>query len=573
MSNNLEIKLGQYSSKGKKSINQDFYGALFPDEPKLSTKGIAIAIADGISSSPISQIAAQTSIKSFLSDYYCTSDSWSVKNSAQRVISATNSWAYAQTKRSQYAFDREKGYVCTFSALIIKGAHAHIFHIGDSRIYRIRNGAIKQLTDDHRLIISSEQNYLSRAIGMDKNIEIDYRAIKIERGDYFIMLTDGIYNFIGRQELVNILENHQDNLDIAARKITQKALKNGSDDNLTIQIAQIINFNENISSGILSDDKLPFLPYNILREGNIVDGYKILRAINIGGKSHVYLAISKKTGQKVCLKTPSTQMQGDDGFLQKFMMEEWVASRVDSDNIVKPIILSDKSYIYNVFEYAKGKSLAQWIIDNPYPDIEDVRLIIEQIAKALRAFHRKEMVFQDLHPKNIIIDNDNMIKIVDFGSVKIAGIEEASGTIVNEQILGSLQYSAPEIILGGGSFRRSDYFSLGVIAYQMLTGKFPYGSKLAKLRSKSQLRKITYKKAYNDKYEIAEWIDGALKKATHLDPYKRYDSLSEFILDLRRPNKEFLKTGDRPLLDKNPVMFWQLSSLILFLIIIYLLVS
>src|SRR5256886_7097301 len=117
MSGELKISIGQYSDKGRKEINQDFHGALIPKEPLLSMKGIAIVLADGISSSNVSQIAAESAVKSFLTDYYCTSESWSIKTSAQRVIAATNSWLHAQTRRSRYAYDKDRGYGCTLSAM------------------------------------------------------------------------------------------------------------------------------------------------------------------------------------------------------------------------------------------------------------------------------------------------------------------------------------------------------------------------------------------------------------------------------------------------------------------------
>src|SRR5580698_5193138 len=119
MPRELQISIGQHSDKGRKQINQDFHGALIPTEPLLSLKGISIVLADGISSSNVSQIASETAVKSFLTDYYCTSDSWSVKTSAQRVIAATNSWLHAQTQRSSDPDEKDKGYVCTLSALVI----------------------------------------------------------------------------------------------------------------------------------------------------------------------------------------------------------------------------------------------------------------------------------------------------------------------------------------------------------------------------------------------------------------------------------------------------------------------
>ena len=173
----LRISLGQCSDKGRKPANQDFHGALIPEEPLLSLKGITIVLADGISTSEVSAIASESAVKSFLTDYYCTSDSWSVKTSAQRVIAATNSWLHAQTRQSQYLYDRDRGYVCTLSAMVIKSTTAHIFHIGDARIYRVVGRGLEQLTEDHRVVVSSQQSYLGRALGINPQVEIDYRAL------------------------------------------------------------------------------------------------------------------------------------------------------------------------------------------------------------------------------------------------------------------------------------------------------------------------------------------------------------------------------------------------------------
>ena len=196
MPRELRISVGQHSDKGRKEINQDFHGVLIPKEPLLGMKGIAVVLADGISSSNVSQVASESAVKSFLTDYYCTSESWSVKTSAQRVLAATNSWLNAQTRRSQFLYEKDKGYVCTFSAMVIKSTTAHLFHVGDSRIYRVAGQALEQLTEDHRVIVSSEQSYLSRALGINPQIEIDYRTLQIETGDVFLLATDGVYEHV-----------------------------------------------------------------------------------------------------------------------------------------------------------------------------------------------------------------------------------------------------------------------------------------------------------------------------------------------------------------------------------------
>src|SRR5256885_463154 len=155
----LRVSVGQCSDRGRKSVNQDFFGFRAPAEPQLSAKGIAIALADGIGSSEVSQVASEFAVMGFLDDYYCTSDAWSVKKSVERVLAATNSWLHSRTQQSPYRNDMDRGYVCTLSALVIKSTTAHVFHVGDTRIYRVQGDALEQLTQDHRVRVSSTQSY------------------------------------------------------------------------------------------------------------------------------------------------------------------------------------------------------------------------------------------------------------------------------------------------------------------------------------------------------------------------------------------------------------------------------
>lgn len=562
MPGQLAISIGQHSDKGRKEVNQDFHGALIPEEPLLSLKGIAVVLADGISTSEVSAIASESAVKSFLTDYYCTSDSWSVKTSAQRVIAATNSWLHAQTRQSQYLYDKDRGYVCTLSAMVIKSTTAHIFHIGDARIYRVVARGLEQLTEDHRVVVSSQQSYLGRALGINPQVEIDYRAVAIEKGDLFLLATDGVYEHVGSRFVAETTSGHASDLDRAAAAIVEEAKRRGSSDNLTVQIVRIDALPDSESGEIVRQaTELPCPPLPEARA--VLDGYQIVREIHGSSRSHIYLAVDSADDALVALKIPSIDLRGDPAYLQRFMMEEWVARRVTSAHVLKPRTQSRRqNYLYVVTEFVDGQTLTQWMIDNPRPDLETVRGIVEQIAQGLQAFHRLEMLHQDLRPENIMIDKTGTAKIIDFGSVRIAGITDNGGD--PHDILGTAQYTAPEYFLGEGGSQRSDIFSLGVIAYQMLTGRLPYGAQVARTRTKSQQKKLRYKTVLNDNRDIPAWVDGALKKAVHPDPYQRYDELSEFIFDLRHPNKKFLEATAKPLIERDPLLFWKCLSAILF---------
>lgn len=570
MKNSLQVSIGQYSNKGRKEINQDFNDLFIPKDHLLTTKGIAVALADGISSSKVSQEASKLSVVNFLQDYYATSESWSVETSASSVINAINSWLYSQNRKDLYHLDKDKGYVCTFSTMILKSAMAHIFHVGDVRIYKLRNNEFEQLTTDHRVWISEDKSYLGRALGIDSKLNIDYEKVPVLEDDIFIFATDGVYEFVDNVFISDSIKRYENDLDAVAKIIIEKAYDNGSGDNLTVQLIKVDKLpNKDIKEIQNHLYERPIPPY--LEEGEEFDGYKLIRKISASSRSHVFMACDIETNTKVVIKVPSTEMQEDVEFLENFLVEEWISKRINNTHVLKPFISNRKSkFLYIVTQFIDGITLTQWMIDNPKPSLDEVRDIVEQISKGLLAFHRLEMIYKDLRPANIMIDKNGVVKIIDFGAVSIKGLSEVDTYIKQYNLRGTAQYSAPEYFLGEEGSYKSDIFSLGVIAYEMLSKKFPYGMNIPKTRTKSAQNKLVYESLY-PKQPI--WIDESLKKALSIDPTKRYSELSEFLFDLKTPNQKFLNKTKPPLIKEHPEKFWQGVSLLLFIIIVVLLIK
>ena len=386
--------------------------------------------------------------------------------------------------------------------------------------------------------MSSEESYLSRALGVNPQIEIDYRMLKVEAGDVFVLATDGVAEHVGARFVAGTIRDNADDLDRAAGMIVQEAFRNDSPDNLTVQIVRIDEVPHGEASELFG--QAPELPLPPLLEARMVfDGYRIVRELHSSSRSHIYLAVDTDNDTMVVLKIPSIDLRGDPAYLKRFMMEEWVARRINSAHVLKPCPQSRKrNHLYVAMEFIEGQTLKQWIIDNPRPDLETIRGIVEQIARGLQAFHRMEMLHQDLRPDNIMIDKTGTVKIIDFGSTRVRGVIEAAPSTNPDDILGTMQYTAPEYFLGESGSSRSDVFSLGVIAYQMLTGRLPYGAEVAKARTKSRQRKLRYASALDDDRALPAWIDEVLNKAVHPDPTTRYEEPSELAFALRHPDKD-----------------------------------
>ena len=563
----LQISLGQYSTAGAKSENQDFHGALEPEGADRATKGIALAIADGISTSRLGATAAETAVKSFLTDYYCTSEAWSVQTSAERVIAATNSWMHAQNARRR---PREEGenreqaaLICTFSALVLKSRSAHLFHVGDGRIARLAGGALEPLTEPHRVDLGGGESYLGRALGANRSVEIDHRQVPLQPGELFMLSTDGVHDFVGAARTLELIESAAD-LTQAAHAIAEEALAQGSGDNLTVQLVRI----ESLPNGEVDElfgSGLGLPPAPRLTPGDRFEGYEILREVHTGSRSHVYLARDEEDGAQVALKVPSTEHAGDERELAALLLEEWVTRRVSHRNLLGAAPQRrPRRHVYAVAPFVEGQTLESWMAAHPRPELTPVRGIVGQLAAGLLALHRREMLHRDLRPRNVMIDLGGTVRIIDFGSAEVAGLGEFAPEAAKQALFaGTVQYAAPELFLGEPATPRSDLFSLGVMAYQMLTGALPYGTAVAGATTLTAQRRLRYRPAGELNPDVPGWIDAALAKAVAVDPAKRYGELSEFTYDLSHPNAALTEFAPRPLVERGGARHWRIAAFVL----------
>ena len=567
MNKKLKVSIGQYSSAGIKPQNQDFHGVYIPEGHALSSKGIACAIADGISSSNVSHIAAETAVSSFLSDYYSTSDAWSTQTSAARVIRATNSWLYAQTQQSRGRFDKDQGYVCTFSALILKQNRVHIFHAGDSRIYRIQGQSIEQLTADHRVCLSSTEHYLSRALGADHRIDVDYQQFEVCEDDYFILMTDGVYEFIDMQLISEMLQQ-QPYLDLIAKSIVELALSRGSQDNLSIQIIKVEQLPEEKSFQMKPDVLFP----QQLSHGDLFEGYRIDKILHQNHRSSLYLAHDETTQHQLVIKTLSVDLQDDQKAVEQFQLEDWVSKRLKHENLLQCYPhKGSKKFLFQSYEYLQGESLSRWLHRQKTDlSLEQLLPVIEQVSKALNAMHRLEMLHQDVRPENVMLlePADAMkVKLIDYGSTAVRGLVELNPKHADVP-LGTLAFMAPEYFIGHSPSVKSDQFSLAVMSYYLLTRQLPYGTDLARCKTEKALKQVRYHSLHEYRPDLPHALDSIFKKALSISPEQRYEALSAFIYDLKHPELKFQKSGPRPLIEKHPVTFWQCCTAILFILLL-----
>lgn len=555
--NQLQVDIGSHSIQGLKDNNEDAVGFFVPEEPSvLEGKGIVLAVADGVSSAEAGKEASETAITRFLSDYYQTPDTWSVKHSGQKILSSINLTLF---KRSHEFASEEKGYLTTFTALVLKSRLAHFFHAGDSRAYLLRGNEFKQLTRDHVASIGSGRSFLARAMGMDNSIQIDYSQFTLEADDILLVTSDGIHDFLTEEKIIELMSD-KSSCQSRIEALVKTAFDNGSDDNISGSLCQIASLpNESLDDYNSKLTRLPFPPP--LDEGIKLDGYKVVKELFASSRSQLYLVEDTETGEQIVMKTPSINFEEDTGYIDRFIQEEWIGKRIDSDHVVKIIKQQrPRTCLYYLMEYVQGISLDKWMEQNHFPKPKVAFNLVEQIAQGLAAFHKMETIHQDLKPGNILVDKNNQIKVVDFGSVFVAGLAEVFIPLEHEGVLGTATYSDPKYLLGKNTGVQGDLYALATITYEIFTGKLPYGDKIEECQTAFEYDRLRYISATEENPIIPMWFDRTLERGVSFDLERRYNNIPEFIQDLKKPNPIYLLDDPKVTKNKSQVLFWQLLS-------------
>ncbi|TMP29086.1 serine/threonine protein kinase [Pseudoalteromonas rubra] len=566
---NIRVQVGVKTTAGIKDINEDAAGFLIPQDSYLSkVKGLAFCIADGVSSAEAGKEASETAVTRFLSEYFKTPDTWSVSRCGEQVLSAINLRLYR--KSHQFKQDN-KGYLTTLSCLLLKGVHGHLFHVGDSRVFRLRSDSFEQLTADHVTHLGQGKSFLSRALGMDNNIHIDYSNFELKEGDCYLLTTDGVHDFIPTAALIRALSSSVPASDIASSLCAQ-AQTNGSDDNISCVVLRVKSLPHQDDNEFNADlTRLPFPPP--LEAGMKLDGYRVIEEIFASPRSQLYLVEDEKSGQHYAMKTPSMNFEDDVHYIDRFLKEKWIGSRIDSPYVVKIIQHNrPRTALYYLMEHLEGLSLDHWLAKNTPLKPKHAIAIVKDIAKGLQAFHDNDAIHQDLKPGNIMIMKDGSVKLVDFGSVFVAGVAELYRPIEHIGALGTASYSDPNYLVGKNSAIQGDVYSLATICYELFTGHLPYGDKVETCTSMFDYDKLRYQSATKYNPVIPVWFDKALQKGVSFDLTTRYQTIDALLEDLTKPNPLFLKPEPEPK-EASSLVFWKLVSgfwFITLILVIYL---
>ncbi|WP_194724429.1 bifunctional protein-serine/threonine kinase/phosphatase [Noviherbaspirillum malthae] len=563
----LSISAGHASQTGVRERNEDFVGMVTPAEPDLSTKGLVAAVADGVSGNAGGREASEYTVRGLLADYYATPDTWPVTQAMDKVIKAINSWV-----QHQGSIRRElAGMATTLTAVVLRGTYYYFAHVGDTRLYLLRGGALTRLTTDHVWDRPEMQHVLTRAIGLDSRIAIDHGMGELRERDVFLLASDGVWGWMSEYDITHALSAvamDQSDPHAAASALVDAALAAGSSDNCSALVLKVASLPEaNLRDALSGSQQLPLPPK--LKPGQAIDGYEVEDIIHASQATLLYRVREPKSQRQLVLKTLHPDRANDAQERSAFAHEEWLAKRVVARFFPQVIVPEQKNYLYYLSTWHEGATLQQMLDAGTHFTAPEVVAHGEKLVRAIGALHRRSIIHRDIKPGNVHLGADGELRVLDLG-VALSGLEKDDG--IQAPQAGTPSFLAPEQFDNAPPSRQTDVYAAGVTLYFMLTRHYPYGE------IEPFQRPRFGEPAPPGRYrpDVPAWLDSVLLKAVARDPSDRYETAEEFLLALERgaSNPVPVKTVT-PLAKRDPAGLWRAVaaiSIVLNLLLLYLLV-
>lgn len=560
-SGSLRISTGIASERGRRPDNQDF-AAVYEGTPlERMNHGIVAAVADGVGGAKGGRVAAELAVRSLIDGYYSQPDTIGAVNAACRAIDGYNRWLNAQGQIDP----KLEGAATTLTAVILRGRRAHVLHAGDSRAWHFRDGVLTRLTEDHVLPQPDLRHVLFRALGIEFHVRLDEHSQPIAEHDRILITSDGVHASLSERTIAGLLEQRK-SAEADAAALVQAALAAGSQDNATAVVIDIVSLPAPDQATISTiAEGLPVLPPP--QVGESVDGFRLERLLGEGRYTRLFLARDGKDGPELVLKFPKPAVLSESGARLAFTREAIVGARVHSPFVAEVIDVprERQSRLYVAMPYYAGETLEQRISRYPLSIAAGVSVAVK-LARGVAALHRLNIVHRDIKPENVILTDDGGLRLIDLGVARLPRVEEFEA----REIPGTPSYMAPELYDGEPGSEASDQFALGVTLYRMFTGRYPYGE--IEAFSRPKFGKPVPPSRHRP--DMPAWLESALLRAVSVDPAERFGDVVELLRTLEDGGARAIGTpAPLSLYERNPLRFWQIVSLLLFVALMVALAS
>ena len=541
----LQVAVGYSSLTGPRERNEDYCGVATPDGQMLEDKGILATVADGIGGHKGGREAAEYTVRGLLADYFATPDTWGVPRAIETVSAALNRWVIAEAGRNAEL----AGMATTLSALVLRGRRYYTAHIGDSRIYRLQEGMLQPLTVDHTWEHPELKNVLSRAIGLDPRVLMDFADGELAADDRFLLVSDGVWGVLPDALMTEVLLDHPEP-QAAAAALASLALAHGGHDNATAVIIDVLALPDaGLRDSLESDAGLP-LPSR-LKVGHRIDGLLVEEILHDARETLLYRVTNARNGQQLVLKTLQPGMNGDSAATTALLMEAWRARRVVSPFFPQIVPVEHKSCLYYLMTWHPGATLQARLDGGQHFPVGEVVRLGVALLKAIAALHRLDIVHRDIKTDNIHLGQDGVLRILDLGVAISLGERKADEPIGRA---GTPSYMAPELFANPEPQFGHDLYAVGVTLYHLLTRKYPYGE-IEPFQS-PKFGEPTRPTRWRT--EIPGWLENILLKAVAREAGDRFETAEEFLLALERgAARPIAAPGRRPLAQRNPIVLWK----------------
>ena len=542
----LTVDVGHSSLTGPRERNEDFCGMVTPYGADLENKGLIAAVADGIGGHKGGREAAEYTVRSLLSDYYATPETWSVPHALEKVVVPLNRWVMAEAGRQPEL----AGMATTLTTLVLRGRRYVCAHVGDSRLYLLRDGVCRRLTTDHVWEHPELRNVLSRAVGLDRHFDLDFVDGELQEGDCFLLCSDGVWGVLDKQRICGVLIAHPD-AQQAAASLTSLALASGSQDNASAVVLRVAELPaENLRDSLEGTSRLPLPPR--FKPGQTFDGLRIDEVLHDSRATLLYRVTDLLSGQPLVLKTLRPELADDADEIRALIMEEWRARRIVSPFFPQLLPAERRSCLYYLQTWHEGGTLQRMLDADMHFTVADAVLHGIRLIKGLSALHRLDVAHRDIKPANIHLGRDGRLRILDLG-VAISLSEDE----IDRGNPGTPSYMAPELFSGGRASTTHDLYAAGVVLYHLLTRKYPYGEVEPFQHPKfgEPLAPTRYRP------DIPGWLENILLKAVAKDPAQRFETAEEFLLALERgATRPLNRPPVTPLALRNPLLTWRIIA-------------
>jgi serine/threonine protein phosphatase PrpC len=519
-------------------------------EVKSWDETVIAVLADGAGSSAAAREAAQRAVRSLVNHYETRPRAWTSQKALLEFARVINRTLHQESLARFGAPEL----ITTLSVAVVEGDRLYGLNAGDSRVYLVQDGRVKQLSVDHVAERTGLPHVLDKALGLEAEIEPHLFEAALKDGDLAMLCSDGIFNALAPDALADSLRHRH-----SARVIVASAREKATPETLDDLSAIVLDIEK--TGKLAAAKELPLEIPALLTKGGLVDGFTLVKPFQYSDRTW----LATRNGQRHVLKFAPMAARDNDEILNLFVKEIWNAERLQDGRFFPRVFLPENATTrFYAMEFIEAPSLKLFLRSRRLAVDEAIALgkFLLEAEQYLLGF---DLVHGDIKPENILVlqGYDRIqFRLIDFGSVaEIYSVTSRAGTA---------SYLAPERFHEAPISERTEVFAVGVTVYEALTQAFPYGE----IERFQTPRFHDPKRPGKLNANLPPWLESVLLRSLARETPVRYQHYSEMLFDLANPGLVApFHPKNLPLLARDPALFYKIGFFILLAITLALILT